>query len=584
MARGRLVIHENSFILSTLSCSGTLQMMLGAGLLKELGWKTGILSILLGFGTVFASIRAAEKIPALPAAKKTFTESLLAFFAGVLTVSGGLSLLVVGSAFGEEGMDYGIMFLLSALIFLIPASAIFEYLKFRRWIRYLKIMGVIEDLPRSETACREVYNTYPRRKTLNFIRKHNPGSAEQIKTSRGKEKTTGTAKSAEEDPEPKEDLRPMMAPVSRDAVFPEKSAGLRLRDLFVYNYGTDDIHVMRILNLDHYFAFTGFFVDDTTKMYYLNKKQRIQFFNSKLKEEDLLNDTAGWESLRTIEQRYSAKDLDDFIESAVRKGMTLQDMCRYCPDYFLNYGAMQDIRLVRMIDREQYFAVLPASKKDMYHVMLRPLEQEEVHKIGENRITRYELLGKRCDWVSAEDYFKEIDRKTRETFAADAENAGLTLREYLEKRAFPAGFGGMEKLYKTQMLSDFVKLLKSHSKEMTAAKRRTTIAAVLLAAFGLYGCLTPVMFPEREMFLLLMGIELFYVAVILFVYFLAEQGAFKKILKRMEAKGVTEDRLENSYRACDKLYWEYPRRITLRYIKKRNPQAAQKILASRKKK
>lgn len=218
----------------------------------------------------------------------------------------------------------------------------------------------------------------------------------------------------------------------------------------------------------------------------------------------------------------------------------------------------------------------------MYSVKLRCLNQDEVNKIAENKITRYELLGKKSDWASIEKCSRGIDRKTIKTFVAEAENAGLTLREYLEKRAFPAWFEIMERLYDAKQVSDFVKALKLCSKEMTAAKNRKIIAIIVVAVFVFYGCITPVIFKEHE--LILICIEFFYVAVTLLVYFAAEHRAFKKFLKRMETDGITANMLGRSNRMCEKMYWEYPCRITLRYIKKYNPQAAQKILASLKKK
>ena len=115
----------------------------------------------------------------------------------------------------------------------------------------------------------------------------------------------------------------MTVPVSRDIVLPESGA-LRLRNLFVFCFHEEldgiQIMIMRVLNLDHYFAFTGFDINDDTKMYYLTQKQISKLRNSKLKTKDLLSDKAGWESLYTLEQKYSGEDIDDFIRKEKKKG------------------------------------------------------------------------------------------------------------------------------------------------------------------------------------------------------------------------------------------------------------------------
>ena len=584
MARGRLVIYKNSFILSTLSCSGTFQMLFGANFMEESEWVVGSLYMLSGIGTMLAAGKAAGKISKLPLAKITFLEALLVFFAAVLAIWGGMGLGIVIYIGCTDGLDYGIFAFLFSIIPLILASAIFQYLKFKRWIRYLKIMGVVDDLQKSDIVCRDVYRIFPHKITLRFIRKHNPGAAEQIQTSCGKEKTIGSRKSAEETPNQREDFLPMMVSLSRDIAFPEKNAGLRLRDLFVFCFSTGDIRVVRVLNLDYYFVFIGFYVNDDTKMYYLTKKQWSKLLDSKLKEEDFPSDTAGWESLRTIEQRYSAKDIDDLIEAAVQQGMTLQDMCRDYSDCLMNYVTVQDIRIVRRIDREQYFAVLPVSEKDMYSVDLRYLNQDEVKKIAENKMTRYELLGEQSDWVSLQKCSRKIEKKEIRTFAADAENAGLTLREYLEKKTFPTWFGRMAILYNTKQTSDLLKELKSHSKEVTAAKtRKIIVVAILVMQAPAIICMFPAMAGEKSFILPLLFSGLICISVPLLIYYSVEQIAFKRILKNLQAGGMT-DELENSYEACEGLYWEYPRGIMLRYIKKRNPRAAEKISASLKKK
>lgn len=105
MSRAPLEMNKNSFILSTLSCSGTFQLMMGAALLQEPEWGIGIVYMLIGFGTILGTSRAAAKISALHAAKKTFLESLLVFFAGVLAIWGALCLSIVG-AFFTEGLDF----------------------------------------------------------------------------------------------------------------------------------------------------------------------------------------------------------------------------------------------------------------------------------------------------------------------------------------------------------------------------------------------------------------------------------------------------------------------------------------------
>lgn len=63
MVRARLVIHKNSFILSTLSCSGTLQMMMGWLLLKEPEWGAGILSLIIGVGLILGTSHTAIMAP-----------------------------------------------------------------------------------------------------------------------------------------------------------------------------------------------------------------------------------------------------------------------------------------------------------------------------------------------------------------------------------------------------------------------------------------------------------------------------------------------------------------------------------------
>lgn len=377
----------------------------------------------------------------------------------------------------------------------------------------------------------------------------------------------------------------MTVPVSRDIVLPESGA-LRLRNLFVFCFHEEldgiQIMIMRVLNLDHYFAFTGFDINDDTKMYYLTQKQISKLRNSKLKTKDLLSDKAGWESLYTLEQKYSGEDIDDFIRAAVKKGLTLQDLGERAIDCLINYDAMQDIRIVRKINSNQYFAVLSADEKDMSPTMLRALDQEQVDKLRDNKITRYELLGKIGDWVSVEKYDRGSVGSTVRTFTADVEAEGFNLKEYLVKRAFPLRYDLMEVVRETEIISDFLRKVKFCSKEMRAAKNRKIIAIIVVAGYVLFGCMTPAIFDENE--LLFIGIELFYVAVTLLVYFAAERRAFKKFLKRMETDGITENTLVRSNRACEKMYREYPCRKTLKYIKNYNPQAVQSILASLKKK
>ncbi len=262
-------------------------------------------------------------------------------------------------------------------------------------------------------------------------------------------------------------------------------------------------------------------------MYYMTKEQFSKLHNSKLKTKDLLSDKAGWESLYTLEQKYSREDIDDFIRAAVEKGLTLQDLGKRAIDCLINYDAMQDIRIIRRMNSNQYFAVLPDSEKDMSPTMLRSLDQEQVDKLRDNKITRYELLGKIGNWVPIEKYDRGSGENPVKTFTADVEAESFTLKEYLAKRAFPMRFDLMEHVRETEIISDFLRKVKFCSKEMRAAKGRKTIALIVLAVFVLYGCMTPVIFDEKELLLIVICIDLFYVAVTLLVYFAVEHRVFK---------------------------------------------------------
>ena len=96
---------------------------------------------------------------------------------------------------------------------------------------------------------------------------------------------------------------------------------MKLRNLFVYHSTMCGVRLMRILNLDHYVAFMGRKIGDRTKVYWLTEEECRKLEKRRLWSAQLRLKRFRWERLDRLEQRFTEKELDDYIDSAVRKGM-----------------------------------------------------------------------------------------------------------------------------------------------------------------------------------------------------------------------------------------------------------------------
>lgn len=107
--------------------------------------------------------------------KNSFLASVVSIFGTILSVSGIAMLFAVPLG--------GIVCILLGIGLFIWGGEISENKAFKKWIKDLESKGVVAALPASSELCVKVYNANPCKKTLNFIRKHNPNAAQLIENS-----------------------------------------------------------------------------------------------------------------------------------------------------------------------------------------------------------------------------------------------------------------------------------------------------------------------------------------------------------------------------------------------------------------